>query len=290
MMRFTLLPISLIIVASQKSPQVNMPFSLYEELCMGSQIKAQNMIEKNLKLVNSQNSQGYTALIFASSRGNVEFLEWLIKNGADVNAFAENQFTALHLAHDGRIAHILIQAGADPKRQTSFGMTPLQWAASEAARAKEDKKLLNPELEVFEELVKSGVPLDMWSALCLKKDDARKMIASNLTEAVKMSVNDKTLLHVAARNGDIETAKLLLGAGMKVDVGRYVGMMFGGYPTPLFEAVTGNQTAMVRFLCEHGADPDKIGRSLTWAMQGKSPEIAQIIRKYSKFRNKPPIQ
>lgn len=63
-------------------------------------------------------------------------VEWLLKQGADVNArsTADSRHTALHSAAwngDARMVQLLVEAGADvTARDDQYGATPLGWAAT----------------------------------------------------------------------------------------------------------------------------------------------------------------
>jgi ankyrin repeat protein len=78
---------------------------------------------------------GYTALMIAVSRGNVNIINYLIKNGANVNAKSKYGDTALIRASVwGRtiISKILLEAGANIDDQNSLDVTALIAAADYA--------------------------------------------------------------------------------------------------------------------------------------------------------------
>jgi ankyrin repeat protein len=81
---------------------------------------------------------------------------------------------------------------------------------------------------------------------------------------VRSSWNGDTLLHVIAIWGDVESAKLLLDAGVEIDA---VGE---DDFTPLHEAIAQEHVEMVKLLLSLGADPTKK------CMFGNAFEVASI--------------
>jgi len=73
-------------------------------------------------------SDGWTAMMYAARRGNIEICEELLSFGANLNtATREDGFTALHLAAGNELIDVclaLVKAGADPNIKDSDGRTP----------------------------------------------------------------------------------------------------------------------------------------------------------------------
>ena len=70
---------------------------------------------KNGTDINAKNKWGWTALIKASEKGNLDIVEYLIKKEADVNAIDKNNYTALMYASENGytdIVEFLKNAGA----------------------------------------------------------------------------------------------------------------------------------------------------------------------------------
>ena len=91
------------------------------------------------------------ALIEASTWGNNELVEKLLKNGADIDATdTKYQNTALHWAayrNHLDLVKLLINMGATVDLRNKFGSTPLFWAARRGG-AEIVKFLLDSEAEV----------------------------------------------------------------------------------------------------------------------------------------------
>jgi ankyrin repeat protein len=84
-----------------------------------------------------------------------------------------------------------------------------------------------------------------------------------------------TPLHLAVEQNQIEAAKLLLGAGAEVDPQNKNGL------TPLMIAAGRGELELVRALLAKGANPNKTdytGRdALSWAEDGHRPAVVQAI-------------
>ena len=78
------------------------------------------------------NHPGWTPLIYAAFEGRDDVVEFLVANGADLNALAPNQATALMIAsrngHLGTVK-LLLKANANPNIRTPDGASALKWAA-----------------------------------------------------------------------------------------------------------------------------------------------------------------
>jgi len=70
---------------------------------------------------------GWTAVMYAARRGNLQILKTLLEFGASLNhATNEDNFTALHLAAGNELVEVclaLIKAGANPNQRDSEGKT-----------------------------------------------------------------------------------------------------------------------------------------------------------------------
>jgi len=82
-------------------------------------------------IVKAVNSNQWTCLHYAASRGHLNIVSLLIENGADVEAVDKWQQTCLHRAavngHPNIIA-LLVENGADLDPKDDDGETPLRWA------------------------------------------------------------------------------------------------------------------------------------------------------------------
>ena len=79
------------------------------------------------------NKTGWSALHYAASKGYLEIVQFLISNGADVNAKSPNETTPLMMA--SRYGHIqvvrlLLTSGADLALQNQQGLTAIDFASN----------------------------------------------------------------------------------------------------------------------------------------------------------------
>ncbi|GFS05263.1 ankyrin repeat domain-containing protein 49-like [Elysia marginata] len=94
----------------------------------------QDILSHDPKLVMSRDGDLYTPLHRAAYNDHTEMAEFLLANGAEVNARTADGWQPLHSAarwNATATAQILIQAGADINGQTNGGLTPLHLASSE---------------------------------------------------------------------------------------------------------------------------------------------------------------
>ncbi len=92
------------------------------------EMKALMAIKKDT--INAVNNMGFTPLILACYRGNVEVAEFLIKNVKDVD-YGSSSGTALAsvaVKGNNRLAKALLEKGANPNIADVTGITPLIYA------------------------------------------------------------------------------------------------------------------------------------------------------------------
>jgi hypothetical protein len=81
--------------------------------------------------IHAEDNDGWSAIMYAARRGNIEALEILIVSGADINhASIERQFTALHLAAGNGLMDVckcLLRAGALPDVVDVNNRTPISY-------------------------------------------------------------------------------------------------------------------------------------------------------------------
>jgi ankyrin repeat protein len=199
---------------------------------------------------NVVDKQGETALMSAARVGSVDSVKTLMDHGATIDARDPAfQQTALMVAirenHPDVVA-LLVDRGAQVNVQTRTGDTP-SWILPNSV----------PGFGHGIGIVRGGLP----------DRGSRFLIPGAMTP-----------LLYAARDGRIESAKVLLAAGAEIEHADANGI------TPLLMAITNNHVDMARFLIDRGANVravDWYGRTPLWA----SIELRNMDVDSSTFEN-----
>jgi len=228
--------------------------------------------------VNVRALDGSTPLLWAAHWNDLETARALVKAGADVNAANEFQMTALSLActnGSAPLIELLLTAGAIVNRPIATGETPLMTCATSGS------------VDGVRRLVAYGADVNwaqpsqrqtalMWAAA----EHHSSVVAALLEAGADPRARTKkgfTALHFAAREGDLESSRLLLAAGVDVNIrsrpdpkrqARFVGDDLGAGvgmraaddgsdgSTPLLVASVRGHVPLALFLLEQGADPN----------------------------------
>ena len=172
--------------------------------------------------------RGTTLLMSACSSGRAEVVQFLLANGAWVQARDHRQRTALHFAASNNsldIVKVLLRAGAWMYDEDDNGLMSLHYACQNG----------RDETALF--LIENGCDVDRVTG-----PNTHNMHGSEqlLTRA--------TGLHFAARNGHNETVAVLLQKGVKINSLTSEGQ------TPLMVAAEKGWVTTVQFLIRKGAD------------------------------------
>ena len=256
--------------------------------------------------VNTPEGDGATALHWAVVRDDVEVVESLLRAGADVDAANDYGVTPLTLACTNRNAAVveqLLGAGADPNATTEMGETALMSCAGTGSAAALEALFEHGASNVDAREKSHGQTALMWAAAQENPEAVRVLLAHgadvharSATHLLPVNLGDgdpfeqfvmqpqrgSTPLLMAARNGRIENARLLLDAGADVneqmptgesalvlasfsDQGSFAAYLLergadpnsadAGY-TALHTAVSRGDAELVKALCAHGADPN----------------------------------
>ncbi|MFC2141340.1 ankyrin repeat domain-containing protein [Acidobacteriota bacterium] len=177
---------------------------------------AKYLLEKYSDMKNVKDTGGWTLL--HATYNSRELVEYLIENGADINARSDGQWTPLHnQAYKGSLdsVELLLQHGADIEAKTSFGHTPLlssiRWDRVEVTELLLKKGAnVNPTTEL------GRTPLII-SAIEGNLELVRLFLDNDADISIKDNNYKKTALHFAALYGQLDIVDALVKKGANVN-------------------------------------------------------------------------
>lgn len=214
--------------------------------------KSKRLLEQGMKVDAHDNSMGIAPLHCAAYRGNDEMVEFLLQNGADINAVTQDGNTALHLATEQgqrKVIKLLLSRRANSQIMNRQGATSLQLAVGTTndettvpllAKNKVSVDVQNirtgdtalhlsikyrrPRILLF--LVEKGAALDVINQegftplqLAAKTDncEAISLLLQRRAQIEARSVSGFTALHIAAREGHWVAFDLLQIGGADIN-------------------------------------------------------------------------
>jgi ankyrin repeat protein len=230
--------------------------------------------------VNARSDDGSTALLWAAHWNDVAIADLLIHAGANANSANDFRITPLSLActnGSAALVELLLKAGANPNTPIATGETPIMTCASSGS-TDAVRMLIGRGADVNAKEPSQDQTALMWAAAEHHPDVVRTLIEAR-ADPQAHTRKGFTALHFAAREGDLEVTRLLLGAGVNVNIrsqgepsetgrGRRDGLTLSAGSTPLLVATVRGHVPLALFLLEHGADPnvgDAGFTSLHWA-------------------------
>ncbi|EPS39981.1 hypothetical protein H072_6288 [Dactylellina haptotyla CBS 200.50] len=228
----------------------------------------------------AKNSDKERALHTAAGKGNLELIEFLLKNGAQINGKGRDGSTILHISTkrgDDDIVRLLLQHGAAVDAQTDRHETALHLAAHHR-RTGVARLLIQHGADVHQ------VTYNTKTALWIAAESGAEDVASALLQAgadpnAATSVAE-TVLFVAAAKGREKIVKMLLENGAKESIGL---RSLTRLNTPLFAAIenANDHSAVVKLLLDAGADvnvKDKDGKTALFeAARRGHDEIVKLL-------------
>lgn len=169
--------------------------------------------------VNVRSNDGSTALLWAAHWGDVKTTDLLLRAGADPNAANDFRMTPLSQAcvnGSAALVELLLKAGANPNTSIATGETPLM-TCSKTGSADAVQALIAHDAAInAKEPVQNQTAL-MWAA-AERHPGVVKMLIDAKADLQARTKRGFTALHFAAREGDRESTRLLLAAGVSVNI------------------------------------------------------------------------
>jgi ankyrin repeat protein len=106
-------------------------FDIFIDSAKGDVFRVKRILEKDPSQATATDIDGNTPLHAAAGEGQGKMVEFLLNNGAKVNAKTKTGITALHDAASGgfkEVVEVLLDGGADVNARTEGGDTPLSLA------------------------------------------------------------------------------------------------------------------------------------------------------------------
>lgn len=179
-----------------------------------------------------------------------EFLELLLRSGANPNAQTATGQTALHLAPaSGPQRSFLLEHGANPNMGNEMGLTPLHLAARYGGA------------EICEELCRHGARLEqtdkygftplLWAAQEAQPETVSALLRLGANLHARLP-NGQSVLHLAA--GSVHYGRVAPALKRLIEAGAQVNADDGTGFTALHQAAVRGNTDAVRLLLAYGAD------------------------------------
>jgi ankyrin repeat protein len=197
------------------------------------------------------NRYGVSPLSEAAAAGNAAMIGLLLQAGADAKTLTtpDGETVLMTAARSGSLeaVRVLLAAGADVNAKESYrGQTALMWAAAEH------------HADIVKLLLQHGADWKMQSAA--RETSLPKLSAAS--SVTPLARGGLTAFHFAAREGDIETGRVMLDAGVAINEVDADGT------SGLVVAILNKRYSYAKFLLDRGADPnlaDARGRAALYA-------------------------
>src|SRR6516165_3751390 len=234
--------------------------------------------------VNAAQPDGSTALHWAAHWGDLEMVKALLQAGAKpsaVNRYGATPLSEAASLATGSTVEALLKAGADPKTLTSPDGETVLMTAARAGNADVVRVLLDHGADVNAKETYKGQTALMWAAaeghpaivklllehgadwkIQSQSRETRLPKLSAASSVTPMARGGLTAFLFAAREGDIETARVMLDAGVDINQGDVDDT------SALVVSALNKHYTFAKFLLDRGADPnvtDALGRAALYA-------------------------
>ena len=234
--------------------------------------------------VNTPQADGTTALHWAAHYNDVETVRLLLRAGANpgvTNRFGASPLSEAALSGNAELIKALLEAGANAKTASTLDGETVLMSAARSGNVDAVRLLLDRGADVNARERYKGQTALMWAAaerhapivkLLLERGaDWKVRSFDRETKPPKLSAASSispiprggfTALMFAAREGDLESARIMLDAGVDINYGDVDNV------TPLVAAIMNKQYTLAKFLIDRGADVNVVdagGRTALYA-------------------------
>ncbi len=165
--------------------------------------------------INLKDEQGYAPLCYAISRpNNIELISFLINNGADVNTQDKNGNTLFHITtpwKNEELLELLLRRGGEISKPNNNGLTPIQYLA------------LYSNTDILKIIITKGGTSGSALIDAIIKEDIEKVRTIIVDDPDKIEQLDRegnSLLHYAIALQNYRVARYLVDKGIDVNIRR----------------------------------------------------------------------
>lgn len=175
-------------------------------------------VKGGAKIDDADRASGRNALHWAAAEAKLEVIDWLLKNGANVNAEDRTGKTPLGVAAEkGKVEAVkaLVKATAAVNHRDRIKGSPVLWAAG-LGNAETVAALIAAGADVNVADVNGLTPL-LWAAGIGEPGSVTLLLDAKADTSAKDTIDGDDALIRAVRSGKDETVKILIARGAKTD-------------------------------------------------------------------------
>jgi ankyrin repeat protein len=107
------------------------PDMLFAAADSGDMTLVRSILTEKSYLINDRDDEGCTPLLVTVKKDHLPLAQYLVEQGAEVNAHNKWGYSALHFVKSKAMAEFLVSQGAEVNARENYGLTPLHDAVLE---------------------------------------------------------------------------------------------------------------------------------------------------------------